>query len=259
MTPIRSIPTNGHDLTPLLVLLDLDDTLCDYAAARLGRLRRAFGDALTASGRSPALLDALIVESIAINPHGVDHFPDLLRRHGITDPAIYDEARVWYLDNRFHGLALFPDAISMLRQIRALAGVGGIGLVTNGPAGIQRDKIDLLGLAPFIDFAVVSAEVGAEKPDPAIFAVALELGDATASSACYLGDSPEVDIAGARNAHICPIWFNHRRSPWPPDLRPADFTVHSLTAFATLVPTLIGQIGGTSVPDSLSPRCTSMS
>ena len=53
-----------------------------------------------------------------------------------------------------------------------MPGVRSIGLVTNGPADVQRAKIDLLELWPHIDFAVISGEIGIEKPDAGIFAEA---------------------------------------------------------------------------------------
>ena len=40
------------DRQPELVLFDLDDTLCDYAGARTGRLRIAFGFAASQSAKA---------------------------------------------------------------------------------------------------------------------------------------------------------------------------------------------------------------
>jgi putative hydrolase of the HAD superfamily len=200
---------------PSLVLFDLDDTLCDYSGARVGRLRRAYGEAFQRAGVTGVDLDSVIAASIAIGPHGSDHFPDLLARHGVTDPAHAAEARRWYHQNRFLGLELFPDARSVLEAVRALPGVRAIGLVTNGPHDVQRDKIDLLDLRALVDFAVISGEVGVEKPDPCIFEEALRQGNATASGAIYIGDSPEHDIEGARNAGIPNIWINAAGAPWP--------------------------------------------
>src|SRR5438067_1416494 len=91
---------------PALVLFDLDDTLCDYAGARAGRLRIAFADALAGlpGGGKDVDLDRLIAESVAIHPHGSDHFGSLLARYGVTDAAVAEAARRWYHANRFLGL-----------------------------------------------------------------------------------------------------------------------------------------------------------
>jgi len=200
---------------PPLVLFDLDDTLCDYSGARTGRLRTAYGDAFAAAGIRDVDLDAVIAESLEIHPHGSHHFPALLARHGMSDAELAQQAQRWYLGNRFRGLALFSDAQSVLAQVRALPGVRGVGLITNGPADVQRDKIDLLGLWPEVDFAVISGEVGVEKPDPAIFHEALRRGNVDSANAIYIGDSPEFDMEGARAAEIRRIWMNRAGIPWP--------------------------------------------
>src|SRR5215203_1259203 len=104
---------------PELVLFDLDDTLCDYGAARFGRLSIAFGLAQDATGRTFAVpIDELVTESIRIQPHGVDHFPALFARYGIEDPSAVEAATRWFVSNRFHDLKLFPDAIETLNQVR---------------------------------------------------------------------------------------------------------------------------------------------
>jgi HAD superfamily hydrolase (TIGR01549 family) len=220
---------------PALVLFDLDDTLCDYGGARTGRLRGAFEGAFAAAGIDEVDLDEIIAESIAIHPHGSDHFPNLLARHGLTDDVLAQEARRWYHRNRFLGLDLYEDARAVLAEVRALPGVRAIGLVTKGPADVQRAKIALLELDAEVDFAVISGEVGVEKPDPAIFELALERGGAPAAEAIYIGDSPEFDIEGARRAGIPHVWMNHSGSRWPLETPEPGHQVRSLRAFVALL------------------------
>ena len=99
------------DPRPKAVLFDLDDTLCDYAAAREARLRRAF--TLAPDGgiqpREAIDLDLMIAESIRMHPHGADHFPELFMRFGIGDAGEAQAAADWYRKNRFHSLRLFPE------------------------------------------------------------------------------------------------------------------------------------------------------
>jgi putative hydrolase of the HAD superfamily len=220
---------------PPLVLFDLDDTLCDYSGARTGRLRQAYGDAFSAAGIRDVDIDAVIAESLEIHPHGSHHFPDLLARHGMTDADVASRAQRWYTGNRFEGLALFTDAQMVLAQVRALQGVRAIGLVTNGPADVQRDKIDLLNLWPEIDFAVISGEFGVEKPDPAIFREALRQGDAAAEDAIYIGDSPEFDMEGAWNAGIRRIWMNRAAISWPLDTPAPEIETRTLTEIPAIL------------------------
>ena len=59
-----------------------------------------------------------------------------------------------------------------------------------------------VGLAGTLDGVVTSASVGARKPNPEIFAAALEAAGCGADEALHVGDSNEEDIAGARAAGI---------------------------------------------------------
>ncbi len=61
------------------------------------------------------------------------------------------------------------------------------------------------GLRNFFDAVVASAAVGAAKPHPRIFRVALEALDAAPHEAVHVGDSYEADVQGARTAGIAPV------------------------------------------------------
>ena len=65
--------------------------------------------------------------------------------------------------------------------------------------------LEQTGLAGLIDGVISSAEAGAAKPDPAIFATALAFVGARADDAFMAGDSVETDIAGAQAAGIAPV------------------------------------------------------
>ena len=207
---------------PRAILFDLDDTLCDYSAARELRLRKAFS--LDGQGRpierDLSELAAMVAASIRMHPHGVDHFADLFQRFGILDPQVAEAAGDWYRDNRFHGLRLFPDANAVLQAVRTVSGGGHsrsrrpIGVITNGPAEVQRAKLDLLGLRDVVDFVIISEEFGVAKPDPAIFDEALRQAGVDAGEAVFIGDSAEFDMAGALARGIPAIWVNGQRLPW---------------------------------------------
>ena len=60
-----------------------------------------------------------------------------------------------------------------------------------------RPAFEALGTAGFVDDFVLSFEVGAVKPDPAIFQAALDRLDVPAGRTLMVGDSDEAD-GGAR-------------------------------------------------------------
>jgi putative hydrolase of the HAD superfamily len=81
------------------------------------------------------------------------------------------------------------------------------------------DVLARVGLAPLLDGVVVSAEVGAAKPAPAIFERALRLARVPASDAIHVGDSLVEDVEGARAAGIEPILVSRDGVPGPPGVR----------------------------------------
>jgi putative hydrolase of the HAD superfamily len=62
--------------------------------------------------------------------------------------------------------------------------------------------LERTGLGGLLDGVVTSASAGARKPDPAIFAPALELAGCDPEEALHVGDTPEEDVDAARAAGI---------------------------------------------------------
>lgn len=94
---------------------------------------------------------------------------------------------------------LFPDVMANLERFRTL-GLR-LGLVSNFSArlrGILADK----GILGLFDPVVISVEVGLEKPDPAIFKLALSLAELDASDVLYIGDHELNDIWAPSQAGI---------------------------------------------------------
>jgi putative hydrolase of the HAD superfamily len=78
-----------------------------------------------------------------------------------------------------------------------------------------HDVLDRVGLGRSLDGVVTSAEAGARKPDPAIFAHALKLAGVGADRAVHVGDSDEEDVRGARAAGIEPVLLRRDGSATP--------------------------------------------
>jgi putative hydrolase of the HAD superfamily len=104
----------------------------------------------------------------------------------------------------------YPDAAPALRSLRA-AGCALV-VVSNWDCSL-RERLEQTGLAPLVDGAVASAEVGAAKPEPAIFERALELVGADAGRAWHAGDTEREDVAGARAAGIRPVLVARAEAP----------------------------------------------
>jgi putative hydrolase of the HAD superfamily len=116
-----------------------------------------------------------------------------------------------YRDERRVRHLVFTDAGPALSE---LAAHHRLGLVTNGAACLQREKLDASGLGASFDAIVISAELGAGKPDPAVFREALRrLGDPP--NATMVGDSYARDVEGALAAGLDAVWLNRPGAPRP--------------------------------------------
>ncbi|HEX6586789.1 MAG TPA: HAD-IA family hydrolase [Solirubrobacterales bacterium] len=93
----------------------------------------------------------------------------------------------------------YSDTVPALGELRA-RGLRVL-VVSNWDVSLPR-VLARCGIAGLIDATVTSAEVGARKPDPAIFLAALELAGSSADEALHVGDTAEEDVTGARAAGI---------------------------------------------------------
>ena len=113
------------------------------------------------------------------------------------------------------GCFLLEQALSPLQNLHARCRVA---IVTNGITQVQKRRLQLSGLHPYVDALVVSQEEGVSKPDPRIVERALErLGCADRAQAAIVGDSLTSDMAAARNARVDGIWYNPKGLPRPAD------------------------------------------
>lgn len=224
--------------TPLAVLFDLDDTLFDHEQAARAALTRVHGlhhaftrwpfDAFEQA--HSRVLEELHVEVLAggrtVDEAREERFRRLFAASDAEDD--YDRLRDTAAAYRDAYLAARRPVAGAREVLAALKPHVRIGIVSNNLLAEQQAKIRLCGFDPYVDALVVSEAVGIAKPDPAIFAHALQELHCVAADAVMVGDSWPADIVGARAAGIRAIWFNRSRRPAPD--APADVCeVTSLT------------------------------
>jgi putative hydrolase of the HAD superfamily len=123
---------------------------------------------------------------------------------------------------------LFPDAVRTLSCLRT-SGLK-LGLITNGSIRMQSRKLQSLALAPMFDTILISAAEGISKPQPQIFHRALERLNTSPARSVFVGDHPEIDVAGARAAGMQAIW---RRDPSGSRMIEADGLIDELSDLLT--------------------------
>jgi len=124
----------------------------------------------------------------------------------------------------------YPDSAPALRALRA-AGFRLV-VVSNWDHSLH-DRLDELGLAPLVDGAVASAELGAAKPDGAMFARGLALAGVAAADAWHVGDDPVADVEGALAAGVRPVLIARAGAPAAPDGVPVVRSLADVPALVT--------------------------
>lgn len=146
-----------------------------------------------------------------------------LADHGVDDPAFAEVLAARFQVERRSRCIVFPDARPALEDVRQ---THKLALLTNGPPDLQREKIEGANLAPYFDAIIISGEEGFGKPDPRIFALALDRLAAHPGTAVMLGDSLDRDIRGAQEAGLKAVWVNRSgtdlREGVNPDAQVAD-------------------------------------
>lgn len=123
----------------------------------------------------------------------------------------------------------FPDVEPALGAARA--GGARVVVVSNWDVSLHG-VLDELGITPLLDGVVTSAEHGSRKPDPALFAVGLELAGVGPREAIHVGDSLAEDVLGARAAAIEPVLIRRDGSAGPSGTR----TIASLSELVVREP-----------------------
>lgn len=131
-----------------------------------------------------------------------------------------DLAMEVFLEAR-HQVQYFDDALPTLN---GLSQHYKLAAISNGNANPGR-----LGLNQFA-FHLSAEEVGAAKPSPEPFELAMAMAGVSACETVHIGDCPRDDIAAAAALGIRTIWINRSGQAWPRSEVQPDITLTSLSA-----------------------------
>jgi len=137
-----------------------------------------------------------------------------------------------YASSRYdaHATApLYDDTRPILHALRQ-RGVA-IGVLSDADCDYLFANIERHGLA--FDAVRCSEQLGCYKPDPRAFSAMCEALAVEPSTTLFVGDGPETDVDGARNAGLQAIWLNRSGNPWPAHVPPPARTITSLVQLVT--------------------------
>lgn len=225
------------------VIFDLDGTLYDrYSSLRAAAFRlfwehrNWFPDSLSAKelGRQLVKFD-----------HRYNYFggwPAVARRlkkAGVLLPQVDDHTfGQTVIATLAANLIPYPFTLEMLANLRRKG--YRLGMITNGTPETQWQKLRKLGLEDQFETVLVSGAVGAEKPDPVIFQACVKAMDLPPQEMVYVGDNPELDVLGAYNGGLLPIWVKTSVGWGFPDIRRAPYEINDISELEALLDRISG-------------------
>ena len=132
---------------------------------------------------------------------------------------------------------LFDDSIPTLEALQPLRQSGLVMAIISNWEDWLDALLAHLEVDRYFDFAIISAGMQLEKPDPAIFRAALDRAGVRAGEAMHVGDSIHADIEGAHNVGIDPVFLDRRGrlSGRAEQLPTGTHIIHSLSELPALL------------------------
>ncbi len=195
------------------LLFDADDTLFDFGQAEAGALRLTFEH--LGVRFDPAYLpmyqriNRQIWQDfergkISAEALRIKRFQLLFEAIGVSVDA--ERFSAAYLPNLATQSELTEGALEV---VQTLHGKYRLAIITNGLRDVQRPRLARSAIRDYIADMVISEEVGAVKPEKAIFDAAFQrMGQPDKDEVLLIGDSLTSDIAGGSAYGIDTCWFN---------------------------------------------------
>ncbi|MEM2869003.1 MAG: HAD family hydrolase [Thermoplasmata archaeon] len=154
---------------------------------------------------------------------------------------IGEEDRDWfyseYLNHHKAFVRLHDGAREVLERVRAEGAY--IGLLADADTAYIEKQLVWLNLCGLFDSVTTAEEVGASKPDPRIFKVALGKAGCGGNRAIFIGSAPGEELEVARSFGMTTILVDHRMSAT--DLTGADFVASHMSRVGTILIELLYQ------------------
>ena len=201
---------NKFQKLPDAILFDLDNTLYEYDPAHQAAQSAVKNKMIQMFSLSAKDFDETIgkakkytkdrLQGTASSHSRLLYFQRMLELMGTGSQILYalDFEQTYWRTFLAHA-TLFEGVLELLEEIRLIEIP--IAIVTDLTAQIQFRKILYFNLDSYFDYIITSEEAGCEKPNDIIFKLALnKLNVQNNANIWMIGDHPERDIQGARNA-----------------------------------------------------------
>ena len=214
-----------------ILCFDLDNTLWDVWPV-IARAERAVYDWL--SENHPCVASRYSIEELRaarislaraepslahdVTALRVESLARIAREVGAPETLGHDAFEVFYAVR--NAVTLYDDVLPALSRLGRHFRLASF---SNGNADLRR-----IGLAQYFELSLTAGDTGVAKPDARAFAAVLARLGSRAEEVVYIGDDPQADVVGARDAGLRTVWVNRGVMSWPLTLPAADLEVSDL-------------------------------
>ena len=127
-------------------------------------------------------------------------------------------------------VALYPDVPPALETLR---GRYRLAVLSDADGDFIEANVKRHGLA--FEAVVTSEELRTYKPHRSVFHAVCDRLEVAPAQALYIGDTPWVDIEGARHAGLRAVWINRHGASWPEDIERPPAVVSTIEELVALL------------------------
>ncbi len=199
------------------IIFDLDDTLIDFSEEEERVEKEISGELAKSYELNPELVYSLLVEIRAKHRRPPSKprdnsrfvwFSELFNALNINEDALKWEKTYW--DRLNSRVKLFPNVIDTLRFLKSKNLMIALLTDSDGRPEFKDERINKVGLTPFVDVIVKSDEVGINKPDKKLFLFTLKRMGLNPDEVVMVGDDPPLDLVTAKELGLITVWKRNK-------------------------------------------------
>lgn len=206
------------------VLERADRILADWLQARYPRIPQRFSPADMFEARAALLRE---------HPHQAhdltwlrrETFARLAEAVGYERDIAQEAFALWHAAR--NQCVPFTDVLPSLERLKSRYRLA---TLTNGNADLGT-----IGVAHHFEVSLHAGALGCAKPDARAYSALAEALTLEPAQILFVGDEPQHDVAGPRNAGMKTVWVNRGGHAWPEGLDAADHVVADLHQLVTLL------------------------
>jgi len=193
------------------IFFDIDNTLFDSKELAL-RARKNAIKAMIDAGLEVEEDEAYKRLKRIIEKQGSNydrHFDELIESYRAPSSRLVAAGTVAYHDTKNAYLVPYPEVVPTLLKLKESGHK--LGIISNGLAKKQWEKLIRLGLQHLFEVVVISEDAGVEKPDEEIFKIAMQKAKCSATHSIMVGDK-EDDVLPAKKLGMETIGINMKKA-----------------------------------------------